>query len=149
MAQLKLFFLFFSGVSSFQVGDLVLSPSLPVLGDGDFKLQCTFTLSSKAEQLQALTFSRKRPEDSSFSLILTIPPPTVSAPIRYNDSSIEARTIIVKPDTSLSTSVSVTFNSTQCSDIGEYKLVINYYSGGTQFDEKALEVKVKGKHCSR
>ena len=84
-------------MSSIQIGQLLLSPSLPVLGDGDFALQCTFTRSSDSERLQGITLSRKRTEDSSFTSILTIPPPSLSvAPIGYEDPSLEARTVVKK-----------------------------------------------------
>lgn len=116
-----------------------------MLGDGDFALQCTFTLSSDLEQLQGIILSRKRTGDSHFSHILTIPPPSLSAAlIKYHDTSLEARTAVKQPDTGLSTSTSVRFNSTMCSDIGEYKMLIGYFSNGNMKAERHREVKVKG-----
>lgn len=116
-----------------------------MLGDGDFTLQCIFTLSSNAEQLQGLTIKRKRTGNSDFLDILQIPPPFLSGfPITYVDTSLKARTIVNRPDTSLSTSISVTFNSTMCSDIGEYTLSVAYFSKGSLNAERTVEVNVKG-----
>ena len=117
-----------------------------MLGDGDFTLQCTFTLSSNREALSGLTFSRKRMEDTAFNDILVIPPPHLSQnAIDYVDTSLEARTAITRPNSSLVSTVIVTFNSTKCSDIAEYKLVVNYYSSKDKSLEKNIDVRVKGK----
>lgn len=99
-----------------------------------------------AEELQGLTFERKRAGDSDFSSILTIPPSSVPGlRVFYDDPSLEARTVVKRPDSSLSTSVSVTFFSAMCSDIAEYKLDITYYSGGNLIAERTAEVNIKGK----
>ena len=137
---------YFSGISSIEIGPFILNPSLPVLGDEDFALQCTFTLSSNSEQLQGIILGRKRTEDPNFFNILTIPPPSLSAAlIKYDDPSLKARTFVKGPDTGLSTSISVRFYSTMCSDIGEYKFGIDYYSSGLNNTERHGEVKLKGK----
>ena len=112
------------------------------MGDNTFTFLCNFTLEANLEKLIGLIVQRKRTGDANFLDVLTIRP---AAPIDYLDESLEARTIITKPDTSPSTSISVTFNTTQCNDIAEYKLTISYSSGRVMFLERIRDVKIKGK----
>ena len=143
---LSLLFTIFSGVLSFQAQESV-SPSTPVLGNNGFVLRCAVSVSvATGEALQGISLHRKRSADTNFVKIVSFPAPAFGLNYTLQDSSLTSRTVITQPDTSESTSASLTFSDTQCSDIAEYKWIITYYYQEEQPPiERTSDVKVQGK----
>lgn len=136
-----------SGIFTFEAS---CSPTQTLLlGDGDFILQCSFSLSkaNPPEQLLDVFLTRKKPSQTDFQNIVKFFAPSTRWAAQYFDESLTNRSVVRKPDFNYSTSASVIFSDTRCSDLAVYKWLINYYSAdnGSQVIERTSEVKVKGK----
>ena len=133
----------FSGIASYQIQES-LSPSLPVLGSNGFVLRCDISIPD--ETLQGISLQRKRSTDSNFVEIVSFPSPYFPRNYTLLDNSLSTRTSITQPSTASTTSASLTFENTECSDIAEYKWSVTLYNGTVQPPvDRLSDVKVQGK----
>lgn len=136
---------FITGVVSIEVNQSVV-PVLPVLGNDDFTLQCFFTLSLKPpEELQTIILQRKRDFDDQFYTIVTFPPGTSGFDPTFQDTTLEQRCVANKPGNILSSSATLTCNTTECGDRAEYKWSVNYFTGQMHTQEIEKDLKIKGR----
>ena len=129
---------------SFNVQESV-TPALPVFGNNGFELRCGITIETTGEILQGISLQRKREADSDFDEIVSFPAPLFNLNYTLRDNSLSSRTAITQPTTDASTSASLTFTNTECSDIAEYKWSVTYYFNTVQPPvERTSDVKVQG-----
>ena len=116
--------LFFSVAQSLEVNTTVI-PSNPVIGKDKLKLQCNITRTSN-QQLHEIFLERKRSSEKQFSTILMFLLGT-HANVTYIDTALKSRTFAEDINNGLLTTVSLTFNDTQCSETAQYRWVIPYF----------------------
>ena len=118
-----------------------------MLGNIGFVLRCDISIQTTAgEVLQGISLLRKRSTDTAgFVEIVSFPSPAYNLNYTLVDTTLTSRTAITQPTTDASTSASLTFTNTECSDIAEYKWSVTYYFNTVQPPvERTSDVKVQG-----
>ena len=116
-----------------------------MLGNNGFVLQCDILMTTFGESLQGMSLLRKRPTDTNFVEMVSFPAPAFNLNYTLVDITLTSRTTITQPTTDASTSASLTFTNTECSDIAEYKWSVTYYFNTVQPPiERTSDVKVQG-----
>ena len=130
---------------SFQVQES-LTPSLPVLGSSGFVLKLDISLTADSgERLLGISLQRKR--SIYFVEIVSFTAPSFGLNYTLHDSTLSSRTAITQPTTDTSTSASLSFTNTKCSDKAQYKWIVSYYyQGFPPSVERISDVKVQGNH---
>ena len=121
-----------------------------MLGNNGFVLRCGISIQTSGEVLQSIYVLRKRSTDTGFVEIVSFPAPLFNLNYTLSDAALTSRTTITQPTTDASTSASLTFKNTECSDIAEYKWSVTYYYQTAQPSvEKTSDVKVQGNYEPR